>query len=161
MDRCIRPGFSSLINTYLILLVSVLALSSPSTAYEKGRDTVPTSGEAAYGISYPLLGNKKVISPLPAALPPIFEHIARCESGGKHFNDDGEVLRGQINSADVGKYQINTTFWKNEAKKLGIDFSTEEGNEQFALELYQRYGTLPWEASKPCWGKALKIVAEK
>ena len=166
-----RLGFYSIINTYLILLVSLIALSSPRTAYEQGlperlfgragRDTVPASQQAAYGISYPLLGSKKIVAAIPAALPPIFEEIARCESGGRQFDSKGKVIRGEVNSADMGKYQINLTIWKAEAQKLGYDLTTEEGNEQFALELYKRYGTLPWESSKPCWGKMAKTLAEK
>ncbi len=140
-------------NTYLILLVSVLALTSPNTAYEQERDTIPTSQEAAYGLSYPLLGNQDGTARLSPGIPQILREIARCESGGKQFDKKGNVVRGVIHVPDTGKYQINSAVWGAEAKKLGYDLLTEEGNEQFALELYRRYHTLPWESSRLCWGK--------
>lgn len=148
-------------NTYLILLVSLLALSSPNTAHEQGRDMIPTSQQAAYGLSYPLLGDQAVASRLSSAIPRIMHEIARCESNGRQFDEKGQVVRGEIHGADIGKYQINSAIWGHEAKKLGADLFTEEGNEQFALELYRRFNTLPWESSRPCWGKALKTPAEK
>lgn len=155
-----RPGFLSTISIYLILLVSALALSSPNTAYEQGRDTVPASGEAAYSLAYPLLGNNAGETRI-AEIPQIMRKIAECESRGRQFDEDGNVLRGELHPADIGKYQINSAVWKEEAKKLGYDLLTEEGNEQFALELYRRYDTLPWESSKSCWGKTAKTLAEK
>lgn len=138
-----------------------MALSSPNTAYEQGRDTVPTSEEAAYGLSYPLLGNHVAAARISSEIPQIMREIARCESGGRQFNKDGTVVRGEIHVPDIGKYQINSAVWEREAKKLGYDLLTEEGNEQFALELYRRYNTLPWESSKSCWGKIAKTLAEK
>lgn len=148
-------------NAYLILLVSVLALSSPNTAHEQGRDMIPTTQEAAYGLSYPLLGNQSGAVRLSPGIPQILREIAYCESGGKQFDEDGNVVRGVIHIPDIGKYQINSIVWGREAKKLGYDLLTEEGNEQFALELYRRFNTLPWESSRPCWEKAAEVLAEK
>lgn len=118
---------------------------------------IPTSQEAAYGLSYPLLGNQGGIVRLSPGIPQILREIAHCESGGKQFDEDGNVVRGIIHVPDVGKYQINSTVWGREAKKLGVDLLTEEGNEQFALELYRKFNTLPWEASRSCWEKATKL----
>lgn len=117
---------------------------------------IPDSQEAAYGLSYPLLGDHR----LSSHIPQVMREVARCESGGRQFDEKGNVVRGEIHGADIGKYQINTSVWAQEAKKLGYDLLTEEGNEQFALELYRRFNTLPWESSRPCWGKALKTIAE-
>jgi hypothetical protein len=82
--------------------------------------------------------------------PEILQKIAECESGGRHFDKNGEVIKG-VNIEDVGKYQINTKYWAKEAQKLGYDLHTEEGNEAMAHELYRRYGTKPWRWSKKCW----------
>ncbi len=150
-----------LMNTYLILLVSVLALSSPNTAHEQGRDTTPTSQQAAYGLSYPLLGSQGGTIRLSPGIPQILREIARCESGNKQFDEKGNVLRGEIHAPDIGKYQINSAVWEREAKKLGANLLTEEGNEQFALELYRKYHTLPWESSRPCWEKAAEALTER
>lgn len=87
------------------------------------------------------------------AVPEILERIAMCESQGKHLGEDGNVLLGTINKHDIGKYQINALYWDESAKDLGMDIYTEEGNEAFAMELYDRYGTSPWKWSKKCWNK--------
>ena len=146
-------GFSSTISTYLILIASVLALTLPNTAYEQERDMIPGSEGAAYGLSYPLLGNQTGILRFAPTIPQIMHEIAICESGGRQFDKKGNVVRGEIHVADLGKYQINSAVWGKEARKLGHDLSTEEGNEQFALELYRRFDTKPWDSSKACWGK--------
>lgn len=94
-------------------------------------------------------------SPPPSALPPVLEYIAWCESRNSHFDEKGQVLKGKRNPYDLGKYQINALYWGREAKKLGLDLHTEEGNEAMALVLYQKYGTSPWKWSQACWGKQL------
>ncbi len=88
--------------------------------------------------------------------PPILERIAMCESHGHQFNENGTVIRGEHNPDDIGKYQINIETWGAEAKKIGYDIFTEEGNHAMALEIYRRYGTKPWIWSKPCWDKKLE-----
>ena len=86
-------------------------------------------------------------------LPLIFIRIAYCESRDRQFDEDGKVLRGNINSYDMGRYQINTLHWAETAKKLGYDLSTEDGNEAMAFYLYQKFGTRPWQSSQKCWDK--------
>ena len=86
-------------------------------------------------------------------LPEILERIAYCESGGKQFNTDGTLIRGKINPLDVGKFQINLYYHEDEARQLGYDLLTLEGNTAYALHLYEREGTAPWNWSKPCWNK--------
>ena len=84
-------------------------------------------------------------------IPEILEKIASCESGGNQFNPDGTVLRGKLNPHDIGKWQINEYYWKDEAVRLGWDIYALEGNEQMALEIYRRHGTAPWKWSSYCW----------
>lgn len=93
-------------------------------------------------------------TPAPV-LPSVLENIAWCESRNRHYDKNGKVLRGEKNPYDIGKYQINVLYWGNEAKKLGIDLHTEEGNEAMALAIYQKYGTAPWKWSKSCWSKEI------
>ena len=99
----------------------------------------------------PLLEAPK--SPIPSrpAVPGVLKRIAFCESGGRQYDENGNVVRGVVNKYDTGKYQINTQAWGQEAKKLGYDLMTEEGNEAMALAIYKRYGTSPWIYSSPCW----------
>ena len=127
---------------YLILTAVTTALFSlPQFAYEQKPPEEPVSAENA-------VVNEIAGDPVYE----ILEKIAVCESQGKHFDDDGNVLIGQ-NKYDVGKYQINAKYWQELAEKLGYDIYTEEGNKAMALELYKRYGTKPWKWSKKCWSK--------
>ena len=86
------------------------------------------------------------------AYVPILERVAFCESGNRHFDKNGEVLRGKKNPSDVGLYQINEYFHKDQAEKLGFDIYTEEGNKAYAEWLYEKEGLKPWQYSKECWG---------
>ena len=81
----------------------------------------------------------------------LMDKIAWCESGNQQFNPDGSVLRGRINSHDIGKFQINETYWGIKAKELGYDIFIEEENEAMAIWLFKNYGTKPWNWSKSCW----------
>ena len=104
-------------------------------------------------------------SPLPKQklqtleLPPVFTRIAYCESRDRQFDADGNVLRGTVNSYDVGRYQINTLHWADDASKLGYDLHTEEGNEAMALYIYKKLGTKPWRSSQKCWDKGDQAFA--
>lgn len=87
---------------------------------------------------------------------PILAEVARCESGFIHFTDSGKVLRGIKDSNDVGVMQINERFHLGQAKKLGYDIYSIEGNMAYAKYIYERDGAAPWSASSKCWGKNLK-----
>ncbi len=89
------------------------------------------------------------------SLPPIFAVIAKCESGGSHYDEQGRVARGRINRHDVGLYQINEVIHKIAIKKMGLDIYTPSGNTAFATYLYQKSGLEPWRPSRPCWRKYL------
>lgn len=83
---------------------------------------------------------------------PVLVQIARCESRFRQ-NDSttGSVLRGIVNSNDVGVMQINTFYHAASARALGMDLYTLEGNLTYARNLYEREGTKPWNASRACW----------
>lgn len=87
---------------------------------------------------------------------PILAEISKCESRYRQFNSDGSVLRGQVNSDDVGLMQINEIYHKKRAEGLGLDLETINGNLAYAKYLYENEGTTPWNASKPCWGNKQK-----
>lgn len=88
---------------------------------------------------------------------PILAEIARCESEFRQFDKNGQVVRGRVDNADVGVMQINERYHLATAKKLGINIHTIEGNMAYAKYLYEKSGSRPWDASKPCWGK--QVVA--
>lgn len=89
---------------------------------------------------------------------PILAEIARCESGFRHIGRDGEIIRGEINRADIGVMQINTHYHKEIAEQLGLNLTTLRGNMEFGRKLYEKYGTSPWQSSAGCWEKYVKIA---
>ena len=82
---------------------------------------------------------------------PIMQKVAFCESRFRQFGESGTPLRGIVNSSDVGLFQINEYYHGETAEKLGIDLHSLQGNLEYARYLYDREGTQPWSASKPCW----------
>mgnify|MGYP001615732855 FL=1 len=83
-------------------------------------------------------------------LPPILRKIALCESGDRHFDRDGLVLRGEKNPNDIGRFQINLVH-EAQAASLGLNLFIEEDNAKYALYLYETQGTRPWRYSQFCW----------
>jgi hypothetical protein len=84
----------------------------------------------------------------------VMERIAKCESSTGHYGPSGQVIFNANNngSVDVGKYQINTV-WFKKATELGYDLTVEEDNEAFAMWIYDNRGTEDWYSSKKCWNK--------
>lgn len=82
---------------------------------------------------------------------PILIDIARCESTFKQYHEDGRVVRGLIDSDDIGLMQINERYHGETAKKLGLDIYKVDGNVEYAKYLYKKFGTQPWSASSKCW----------
>jgi len=79
--------------------------------------------------------------------------VASCESHFRQTNKDGSVFRGKQNPKDVGALQINEYYHLADAKKLGLNIHTLEGNIAYARILYDRNGTRDWNWSKPMWSK--------
>ena len=78
--------------------------------------------------------------------------IALAESGFRQFQEDGGVLRGTINSKDIGIFQISETYWLEKSLKLGYDIYTTRGNTDMAIWIFNNYGTQPLFWSKHIWG---------
>jgi hypothetical protein len=89
---------------------------------------------------------------------PILIAIAQCESNFRQFNPDGTVVRGKVNSHDVGVMQINETYWLDKSKSLGNDIYTVEGNAAYAKYLYAKQGTDPWNSSSKCWSGSAPLA---
>lgn len=84
---------------------------------------------------------------------PVMIEIARCESRFRQHDKNGDVLRGEKNSADRGVMQINEYFHDGNSDKLGYNILTLEGNTAYARHLFEKYGVKPWKSSAKCWGK--------
>lgn len=83
---------------------------------------------------------------------PAMASVAFCESRFRQYDKHGNILRGVVNSRDVGVFQINEHYHLETALKKGIDLYTIEGNLEYARHLYETQGLRPWKASQPCWG---------
>lgn len=83
---------------------------------------------------------------------PILVDIARCESNFKQFDSNGDIIRGRVDSDDLGVMQINKRYQGATAEKLGMDLYTTEGNIAYAKHLYEEQGVKPWASSEKCWG---------
>ncbi len=92
---------------------------------------------------------------------PILVDIARCESTFRQFHKDGTVVRGRVDSDDVGVMQINTRYHGDKAKEMNLDLNTIEGNTTYAKYLYNKFGLKPWSASEKCWSKTSSELAVK
>ncbi|MEI8327772.1 MAG: hypothetical protein WCG02_01415 [Candidatus Taylorbacteria bacterium] len=82
---------------------------------------------------------------------PLLVDIARCESSFRQYDKNGNIVRGRVNSADIGVMQINEMYHDKTAVKLGIDLHTLEGNVAYAKHLYAEQGSQPWVSSSKCW----------
>lgn len=84
---------------------------------------------------------------------PMLVKICKAESGLKQFKPNGDVVRGRVNPSDIGICQINEYYNNDEARRLGYDIFTEQGNKDFAVYLFLHRGTQPWDSSKEKWNK--------
>ena len=84
---------------------------------------------------------------------PVMAAIAKCESRFRQYDKNGSVLRGEVVHEDVGVMQVNETYHKAVAGKLGLDLTVIQDNVAYARYLYEKQGTKPWNSSKACWGK--------
>ena len=91
---------------------------------------------------------------------PIMAEIAECESRFRHFDTNGNILRGEQNRRDIGVMQINEDFHLGSALEAQIDLYTLEGNVSYARALHEKYGTKPWKHSKKCWGGMVLALAK-
>ena len=82
---------------------------------------------------------------------PILVKVAQCESEFRQFDANGDVLRGVVNSFDVGVMQINEKYHLEPSERMNLDVHTLGGNLEYARALYNQSGTAPWSSSKPCW----------
>ena len=138
----------SLLIITLIASYSFYRISPISSRLEQAGNS-PTSTSEENALVRKEVASKAIAAPIPE----IMIRIAYCESHNKQFSASGTVFRGKINPKDIGRFQINEKFHLAEAKSLGVDIYTWQGNTDFAMWLYHKEGTTPWNWSKSCWGK--------
>ena len=75
-------------------------------------------------------------TPTPEDPAVIMERIAKCESGGTHYRQDGTLVKNinKNGTIDFGKFQINSA-WEAKAASMGHNIYLPEGNEAFAYWL--------------------------
>ncbi|MEK7102984.1 MAG: peptidoglycan-binding protein [Patescibacteria group bacterium] len=86
-------------------------------------------------------GVKSAIQELFADAPQMIS-IAQCESGFRQYTAKGTTFTGS-GGQYVGVFQISKGHTSN-AKKMGFDIYTLEGNLGFAKYLYNKQGVQPW-----------------
>lgn len=84
--------------------------------------------------------------------------VARCESTFRQHKADGTLLRGTVNSQDVGALQINEKYHLEDSKKLGLNIHELMGNLAYGRYLYSVRGTKDWVHSKHCWGGVREVI---
>lgn len=116
-------------------------------------DVIGWAGVAGYYYAKsniaPELVRAEVIKEVPTTVfPPMLKKICTAESGWKQFKANGDVVRGKVNPSDIGICQINEYINNDEARRLGYDIYTEQGNKDFAVYLFNNRGVQPWESSR-------------
>lgn len=96
----------------------------------------------------------------------VMDRIAKCESHTSQYCTDALIKSGMCRSSekgqvlvrantnrtvDVGKYQINITYWGAEATRQNLNIFEEKDNEKMAYYIYKNFGTSDWSASQNCW----------
>ncbi len=143
----IAPRLTLALTATAFVLFTVIAVGTQATKLLS--DIAPITYAATYETVSTFTATTTAIVKSP--LPPVLARIAQCESNNMQYENGMPLLRGNKNrTVDAGKFQINSIHWA-QAKKLGYDVMTEEGNTKMALWLYANEGTDPWNSSSKCW----------
>ena len=131
---------------------NVKSMSADNPVYEVQAVSLPTNLEAKTDLVPATV--EDVVKDYFKDIP-ILTKVAQCESQFRQVDSTGDVLRGEANAFDVGVMQINEKYHLDRANKMGIDIYSLSGNLEYARDLYNKSGTAPWSASKPCWGASV------
>lgn len=147
-------------------MASLIAVSNTSSVPINSQAQEPVSGKSAVEASASNSNSQIVNRPGNAVVEMIKDasqkygvdenlaiEIARCESTLRQYGTDGNVVRGMVNSKDVGVFQINEDFHLRQSQEQGFDIYTTRGNIEYAVSILKKSGNKPWSASKPCWGR--------
>jgi hypothetical protein len=145
-----------MISTQLIASVLTLYTIFGGTAGISEGDNNPQERKAENGVVVYNLETKEGLEAYVKDYfkdEPVLYEIAKCESTMRHTLPSGSVIRGKVNSSDVGLMQINEIYHLKKAKSLGFDIHTLEGNMAYAKYLFEKEGVQPWSSSSKCWKK--------
>jgi hypothetical protein len=78
-------------------------------------------------------------------LPDVLKRIRQCESRGDYQAQNPR-------STASGAYQFIDSTWNNFRGYPKARMAPDYIQDEYALLIYQRYGTRPWAASQHCWG---------
>lgn len=71
--------------------------------------------------------------------------VARGESGLKQWHSNGKLVTGIVDPRDSGVFQINSGYWDDEAKRLGLDYKNNiEDNVKMARHIVDTQGITAW-----------------
>jgi hypothetical protein len=136
--------------------VAVLpAITSPVPTTEIELPTINEPREVRSADYLPLTDSKNVEKFLNDYFAdiPLMARIAKCESRNRHYDKNGEVLRGEKTPLDRGVMQVNLYYHAKTAEKMGLDLHSIDDNVAYARYLYEKQGAKPWMSSSVCWSK--------
>lgn len=96
--------------------------------------------------------------PAGSVMPQQLIAIAQCESGLQQYKNDGTLVTNPSSGA-FGMFQ-DLPSHKRLATKMGLDLTDTVEHIQYNIWLYNKYGSAPWLASKPCWSKTEVAIRE-
>lgn len=136
--------------SFLVLLlagavgIAAMAFAPLTTAF--AQTATPTSTDPNAGVAAAVQAYFADI--------PVMIAIAKCESGPRQFQADGDPLYAGTDNLMVGVFQIDAAIHTLPARALGFDITTLAGNMGYARYLYGAEGTDPWISSFSCWSYA-------
>lgn len=148
-----------ILTVYSALFVIGVQIASAGSVihYEKQQEIVPP-------MSWPILievvkAEEPEPEPVVIASDTFLHYASYCESRHRQYNNDGSVLRGRVDSRDVGRWQINEYYWLEKSIELGIDIYTESGNHEMARYILNvAQGESAWAPSAECIRKNFGYV---
>lgn len=76
-------------------------------------------------------------------IPDLMVEIARCESGLRQFDDNGNYIASH--TSDSGLLQINDFYWAEKAEELGLNYKWNvEDNIAMARHIFDVAGVESW-----------------
>lgn len=136
----------------------VSSQSFPANALVEARSQEKNEGHGSDRIQRTALSEKEEARALALIeKSPLLWAICECESRLRHYTQNGEVLRGEINPKDIGLCQINERWHGKEAERLGLDIYHPVDNVIYAWTLLEKQGPTPWV----CWKNQPTKIQER
>ncbi len=141
--------------TFAIGMAILFAISMPAAAFAQATTTAVTSIDTIQDTNDGVAATVRSYF----ADTPVMIAIAKCESEFRQFDENGGPLHGG-NGNMIGVYQISEAVHADIAATLGMDIYSLSGNLAYAKHLYLEKGTVPWNASRACWGPKARTLSQ-